>query len=321
MKDIVYTSNLAPHIEKYIQYRCSLGFSKSTYSEALRRFDRFCAERFPSADSITEDLAMTWAELRDSESENGRIRRLITLNGFSKYLAATGIDTYCYPDGFIGQYKPCQAYLYSMEELKRFFHGADALPIHPVAKNRDLIAPVIFRMHLCCGLRPQETVALQCKDVDLDNGNLYIADSKVHKDRVVAMSKELWELCLKYDAAMAQRLPQRRYFFQRTEENIPLTILWQQQLFRRCIKQAGLCFPETHKPSVYSFRHNFATLVIKKWICEGKSVDAMLPYLSSYMGHSSLEDTAYYIHLVPEHFTQTGLTDWDTIPEVPDYED
>lgn len=47
----------------------------------------------------------------------------------------------------------------------------------------------------------------------------------------------------------------------------------------------------------------------------------MLPYLSEYMGHSSLNATAYYIHLVPEHLTDTGLTTWGCMPEVPDYED
>lgn len=47
----------------------------------------------------------------------------------------------------------------------------------------------------------------------------------------------------------------------------------------------------------------------------------MLPVLSGYMGHTSLEDTAYYIHLVPEHLTNTGLISWNCIPEVPAYED
>ena len=32
---------------------------------------------------------------------------------------------------------------------------------------------------------------------------------------------------------------------------------------------------------------------------EGKDLNAMLPYLSAYMGHSKLSDTYYYIHLAP----------------------
>lgn len=47
----------------------------------------------------------------------------------------------------------------------------------------------------------------------------------------------------------------------------------------------------------------------------------MLPYLSTYMGHSSLNATAYYVHLVPEHLTETGLMSWGGMPEVPGYEE
>lgn len=321
MKEITYISSFAPCIEKYIQFKCSLGYSASTYREGLKRFDRFCADRFPGAVRISEEMALAWSAKRDSESENGRIRRMLTLKGFLDHLSSIGIETYIFPDGLIGQYKPYVPYLYSIEELKCFFQGADTLPVHPVAKQRELIAPVIFRMQLCCGLRPQETVSLKQCDVDLQRGTLYIADSKVHKDRIVAMSQDLWGLCCKYEDAISRRLPDREYFFQRTEENIPVTALWQQQLFKVCIKHAGMSFPGGKRPRVYSFRHNFATLVIKKWLYEGKSTSAMLPYLSEYMGHSSLEDTAYYIHLVPEHLTDTGLTIWDCIPEVPDYED
>jgi hypothetical protein len=38
------------------------------------------------------------------------------------------------------------------------------------------------------------------------------------------------------------------------------------------------------------------------------------------MGHSSLEYTAHYIHLVPEYL-HSKLTDWNCSREVPDYED
>ena len=320
MKNIIYISKFAHHIEGYIQFKCSLGYSASTYDEALKRFDRFCADKYPNATAITEELALRWCEKRDCESGNGRIRRMIALKGLLDYLSAIRIEAYIFPDGFIGQYKPYSPYLYSTEELKQFFRGVDTLPIHPLSRNRELIAPVIFRMLLCCGLRPQETVALRCNDVNLKNGSLYIANSKVHKDRVVAMSSDLCSLCRKYEDVISQRLPVREYFFQSPVENVPYTVAWQGRLFAACMKNAGMTFPTGKGPRVYSFRHNFATLVIKKWIDEGKNINTMLPYLSGYMGHSSLEDTAYYIHLVPEHLIETGLTTWGGMPEVPAYE-
>ena len=43
----------------------------------------------------------------------------------------------------------------------------------------------------------------------------------------------------------------------------------------------------------------FATHRLYRWMREGKDLNAMLPYLSAYMGHAQLSDTYYYIHLVP----------------------
>lgn len=60
--------------------------------------------------------------------------------------------------------------------------------------------------------------------------------------------------------------------------------------------------------------------MIRKWIRQGDDIAVMLPYLSTYMGHTSLEDTAYYVHLVPEHLEGGQLNQWAFIPEVPVYE-
>lgn len=316
-----YISNFAELIEKYIQFKCSIGYSERSYHVRMKQFDRFCARRFLDADYISEEIVLEWSRLWDGESENNRINRMIALKGLLDYLDASGIRTHIIPRGWIGKPRPNMPYLYSDEELECFFQGADTLPPSGRSKLRELIAPVIFRMHFCCGLRPQETVALRRRDVDLQAGSLYIADSKAHKDRLVPMSRDLCGLCRKYDAIMSRQFSEREYFFQRTAENMPVTAEWQGDLFRSCAKHAGMDFPNNVWPRVYDFRHNFATHVIRKWIREGKNVSAMLPYLSGYMGHASLSATAYYIHLIPEHLTDTGLTAWGCMPEVPDYED
>lgn len=321
MNGMTYASSLAPHIEKYIQFKCSIGYSEKSYRVRMRQFDRFCARRFPDSDSVSEEMVLEWSRLWDGESENNRIQRMAALKGLIDYLGASGIRAHSIPQGWIGKLKPSMPYLYSAEELERFFQGADTLPASRQSKLREIIAPVVFRMHFCCGLRPQETVALRRGDVRLQEGTLYIADSKGHKDRLVPMSGDLCGLCRRYDAVMSCRLPEREYFFQRTAENVPATTEWQGGLFRACARHAGMDFPDGAWPRVYDFRHNFATHVIRKWIRAGKNVSAMLPYLSGYMGHASLSATAYYIHLVPEHLTDTGLTAWGCMPEVPDYED
>ncbi len=39
----------------------------------------------------------------------------------------------------------------------------------------------------------------------------------------------------------------------------------------------------------------------------------MLPFLSAYMGHNSLTETAYYIHILPENLLSSQGIDWDKL--------
>lgn len=38
------------------------------------------------------------------------------------------------------------------------------------------------------------------------------------------------------------------------------------------------------------------------WMNEGKDFEAMMPYLSRYLGHTSIDETQYYYHQVVSAF-------------------
>ena len=78
----------------------------------------------------------------------------------------------------------------------------------------------------------------------------------------------------------------------------------------------------SEKP-VYDFRHHFACANIARWAKERKDVISMLPYLMRYMGHSSLEKTYYYVHLIPDYFADYAAATENLeslLPEVEPYE-
>ena len=51
-------------------------------------------------------------------------------------------------------------------------------------------------------------------------------------------------------------------------------------------------FPEMRTSGIsirpYGLRHHFAYADMNRWLREGKDVNAMLPYLMKYMGHSDI---------------------------------
>jgi len=315
-----FNSIFANDIESYITLRCSLGNKEDTYARRLHSFDKFCLEHYPDDMFLTQPMAESWCTLRANEKENTLQFRTNILRGFSKYLASIGKEAHIIPEGFAGKNVSFMPYLYTDSEMESFFYGADNLPPHPLSVYREFIIPVLFRLMYCCGLRPQEVRLLKLQDVNLNTGVLHITDSKRNKDRNVVMSADMCDLCRQYDNLMKARLPERDFFFQNPNGG-PYSARWIQQQFFKCWKFAGISFDSCRRPRVYDWRHNFSTRIITKWIHDGKDVSLLLPYLSTYMGHSSLEYTAYYIHLVPEHYHLSALADWNCSQEVPGYED
>ena len=53
-----------------------------------------------------------------------------------------------------------------------------------------------------------------------------------------------------------------------------------------------------------------------RWIDEGRDVMALMPYLSTYMGHVSLQETLYYIHLLPERLKSSPGIDWEMLDDI-----
>lgn len=126
----------------------------------------------------------------------------------------------------------------------------------------------------------------------------------------------------KYESAIDKCFPDREYFFPGGYGGIvsPTAV---SANFKNIWISAGLPRDCKTKPRAYDFRHHFACANIMRWSIESKNVHAMLPYLMRYMGHASLESTYYYIHLIPDYFTQySSLTTSmeDLIPEAEEYE-
>ncbi len=76
-----------------------------------------------------------------------------------------------------------------------------------------------------------------------------------------------------------------------------------QTFFRQLRRSAKMHCPDRsarHQPHVHDIRHTSATHRLTAWYREGKDVQQLLPYLSTYLGHRDLESTRRYLTLTPE---------------------
>jgi integrase len=71
-----------------------------------------------------------------------------------------------------------------------------------------------------------------------------------------------------------------------------------------------------HPARIYDLRHRFASACLNRWLDKGENLKVMLPFLRAYMGHSSLSETAYYIHILPENLTKSPGIDWEALDAI-----
>ena len=77
------------------------------------------------------------------------------------------------------------------------------------------------------------------------------------------------------------------------------------------------------QPTIHSLRHTFVVDKMNEWMLSGIDADAMMPYLSRYLGHASIQETQYYFHTIEQAFPVIRRCDAMTksvIPEVVPYE-
>jgi len=314
-----FMSAFADQITEMLEFKEALGYARSSYDKFLMNFDRFCYNVYPSQNILTQEIVSHWAIARHNETAAGVTRRLIAIREFGKYLVSVGCDAYVVPTELIGGFKKFMPYIYTDEELEKFFNGADNLPPYWSSPLREYTAPVMFRLMYCCGLRPAEIRLLKRVEVDFIDELVLISESKAYKDRIVTVDPDVMALCKKYDYIANIMFPDREYFFPSSNGGA-FTAALIQNLFRRCWQQAGISFSRSQKPRVTDFRHNFATRTFMRWLDEGKDINALMPYLSAYMGHSDFSYTAYYIHLIPDKLIRSNGVNWDRmnalVPEV-----
>ncbi len=161
--------------------------------------------------------------------------------------------------------------------------------------------PVLFRTIYACGLRVSEARLLHFGDVDVENGVLTIREGKGGKDRQVPVSAPLRQRLAGYHAQVAGRTG-GDWFFPGTAGR-PLTLANIDKNFRRFLWQARIPHGGRGRgPRVHDLRHSHAVHNLARWFAAGEDAGALLPVLQTYMGHSSIADTDYYLRLTAESY-------------------
>ena len=296
-----YSSRFAPYIAALVATKRAAGYAYESAEFPLHDFDRYAA-RHLAYRSLSRELVHGWAEAKDGEHPAVHRTRTSPIRELGKYMQSIGVaDAFVLPTAGIRAAPRYVPHFFTHQEITAFFGACDKLHPHGAAQARHLVLPVFFRLLYCCGLRTCEARTLRVEQVDLQTGHIDIIRSKGCTSRRLPVQGDVLGLLRRYAARVSAVYPGRIYFFPTTRAAC-YSSKSVGAVFKSIWKVAGLGRGCGNRPRAYDFRHHFALTNLNRWITTGVEVNAMLPYLSRYMGHSSLASTDYYLHLVPEFF-------------------
>lgn len=318
-----YNSSLASYISGLIAEKRACGYIYEFEAYILERFDRFCTDNNYNSGTITRDMVMQWAIQRPTEGKNYRNQRVSFIRQLSLYMQSLGINSYI-PQQFESE-TVSVPHILSPEELVSFFQVVDAyMPPQTSFRRRVPTYQVMFRLFYCCGLRLAEVCNLKRSCVDLEKGIIKIFQSKGDRDRLVYLANDVLALCRKYDAKMQAQISDRKWFFPGWYPDKPFLKNSIDKKFRKFWNMTPFADKVDKRPTIHCLRHTFVVNKMNEWMLKGIDINTMMPYLSRYLGHSSIEETHYYYHTIEQAFTvirEHNTIAKQVIPEVISYEE
>lgn len=290
-------STLRSALRQYVAMRRGLGFKFQHQEKRLTGLVRFMEER--GASIITHKLAVEWATLPPDRRASWALR-LTDVRGFARHLISVDPRTEVPPLGIFPGPSRAKPYLYTDTEIHKLLAAALALP--PTNGLRRWTYHCLFGLLAVTGLRISEALGLHRDDVDLKQGILTIRDTKFGKSRLVPLHPTTLSILVRYAKRRDSHLcpPRSSYFFV-AERGGRLLHQYVHRVFWKLSRQTGLRAPTDHTgPRLHDFRHRFAVQSLLLWYRSGQNVEHLLPILSTYLGHTCVRDTYWYLSACPE---------------------
>jgi len=301
-KHFNFHSVFASEIQSFLDLRTAQGHVICYEAYVLETLDIFLVKHGLRERSLPAETIDSWLySFPNKLNSNTLVTYVSYYIQFAKYMRILDIPAFI-PESPKGNsdYVP---YIFSEDEMKRLFAACDNLPVKKHNTKAQVILPVLIRMLYGCGLRLDEALTLRLKDVDLINGILHILNAKGSKDRIVPMHHSLTDICRNYYKLLHSTSEDTMYFFEsRNHKRFPQ--IWARRWFGITLKSAGIALPYGSKFSrgicPHCLRHTFAVDSFRKMERKGSTLYELVPFLSTYMGHSDLYGTEKYLRMTSE---------------------
>ena len=302
MKPLTFSSSLASFMERFVALRRLSGTDYESQTRLLVYFDDFLVREKYKAKFISREIFEHYLTRLSHLAPRTLCNRVCVVSQLFRFLSQFK------PISYLPEPIRCKAssrlpYIYSTSEVSALLAKAAELP--PSSSLLPYTYTTLFGLLYTTGIRIGEALAINLADVYLNRQRLHIRDGKFHKARWVPLSPSTCNMLRRYIykrvAVQASAFDDPMFISLRKKRLAHSTVY---STLQRLLKECGIHRRNGMRPRIHDFRHTFAVHRLLSWYREGLDVNAMLPALSTYMGHVDISSTHIYLHATPELFVE-----------------
>jgi integrase len=281
-------------VKDYLSCRRKLGVELLREGSQLLNFAHFVV-RAGHTGPLTQDLAESWA-CTSRSSQINRARRLAIVRRFAEYRRQFDPDTQIPQSGLLGRTtRRLTPHIYSPEDIKQLL--AATRELKSTNGLRSATYEAFFGLIAAAGLRLSEAIHLKRCDVDLANGILTVRHTKYAKTRLVPLHPSTTQALRRYVRCRDQKIPApANDFFFLSARGAALDSRTVEYTFGRLRKRLGWIGRGSYSfPRIMDMRHSFICRRLVSWYKEGTNVDNAILALATYVGHTEVTNTYWYI--------------------------
>ncbi len=297
-----YSGILAKEMDDFLNLYVSMGYSVTGYITVFNKLDILLSDINLTEKVIAKETAERFScelKVRPYCFYN----YISHYNIFARYLKSLGIVAY--ELDLPKQSSDYTPYIFTQDEWLRIIEAADNFNINRCPLYSVQI-PLLIRILYGCGTRINETLSLKVENIDLHRGVLHLRKAKNKHERLVPMDESLTNIIKQY--IVTQHLNSNDYLFYLQRKNEKWTVHSADNCFEHILKKANIKFHREKAydrgPCLHCFRHTFVLNSLKKSEKFHKTFDEIAPFISVYLGHSSINETNKYLNFYYELYDE-----------------
>lgn len=290
------------YLEAFAQWQARLGYSPATVRGNTQRLQQFFNwlkdEQINNLSQISKETIARYQQhlhtrknkVRGGALSSGTIdNHVVNLYLFNTYLQKHDGEILPLEELQQPQRESVTRTILTQQEIKKLYEATDDSPYG--YRDRAMLA-----IYYGCGLRLSEGLALVLDDIDIKHNYVHVKKGKGNKERYVPINKKIKDDLTDYihyarswflDNAYPCLKHITNHLFV-TQQSTPCGPMILNKRLRRLAEEANI----NKTISLHCLRHSIATHLLQNGL--------PLEQIAQFLGHSSLESTQIYTHIVNE---------------------